>query len=106
EIADQIRAADMRPDAVARLHADALRTEVHRLLEQRRREDPVADDLLLAVDVLDEMVERLHALLEAGLGARPLAAGDRARNHVEGPRAVDVAAFGVDREGHAHDLDR
>ncbi len=41
-------------------------------------------------------------LLQARLHAAPLARGHRARNDVEGPGTVDVLAFAVDGEGHAH----
>src|SRR5262249_46073049 len=69
------------------------------------REHLVLDDALLVVDVADEQVQRLGALLEPRFGALPLAARDGARDHVEGPGAIDVAPFRVHREGDAHRLD-
>ena len=100
-VAHQIRAADVRPHAQGRRDADALRAEVHRILQQHRREHLVLDDLLPAVDVADEQVQRAHALLQAGFGALPFAERDDARNQVERQRAVDVAAVGVHGEGDA-----
>ena len=105
-IANQIGAADVRPDAVLRRDADALLTEVHRLGEDLGREDAVLDDLLLAVQILDEVVQRGDALLQAAFGLLPFLLWNDSRNDVERPGAVDILAFGIDREGDAHDLDR
>ena len=60
-----------------------------------------AQDLLAVVDVVQEGVERAHALLEPAREAVPLAAAEHARNDVEGDQPLGIAALGVDREGDA-----
>ena len=105
-VAHEIRAADVRPHAAFRLHARALRPVVPRIGQQLLRKDAVLDDLLIGVDVLDEAVERHHALLQSRLGPFPLRPRDDAREDVEGPGPVDVSTVRIDREGDAHRLDR
>ena len=105
-IAHEIRAADVRPDAVRRLAADARRQKVRRRRDDVVRHDAVVDDAPVVVEIVDEVIQRLQPLNQAALDARPLRRLDRARNDVERPRAVDVLAFGVDRERDAHLDDR
>ena len=104
-IAYEIRAADVRPDTVSGLHADALLAEVDRLGEDFGGKNAVPDDLLLAVDVLDEVVQRRDPLFQAALGLLPFLLRNDARDDVERPRSVEHLAFGINREGDAHDLD-
>ena len=68
---------------------------------QLRRDQPVLEHLLRAVDVGQEQVERLHPLAHAGLDHRPVRGRDQARDHVERQDAVDRVAVAVDREGDA-----
>ena len=96
----------MRPDPPAWLHPYALGPEVDALGQHLAGKYAVLDDLLRAVDVLDEVVERAGALLQTGLGAFPLLRGDDPGNDVERPGTINVLAFGVDGEGHPHHLDR
>jgi hypothetical protein len=85
----------------------ALRAIVLRRGDDRARHDPVGDALLPVVDVVDEAVQRDHALAQPRLDAQPFTARDRARDDVERPGAVDRAVLlVVDREGDAHRLDR
>ena len=53
------------------------------------------------VDVVQERVQRAHALLEPLRQAVPLAAAEHARDDVEGDQALGIAALRVDREGDA-----
>ncbi len=101
-VAHEIRAADVGPHAVRRFAADAGRQEIRGRRDDVVGHDAVVDDAPVVIQVVDEVVERLQALNQAALDARPLGCLDRARNHVERPGAVDVLAFGVDREGDAH----
>ena len=96
----------MRPNAVLGLDAHALGAEILGFLEQRARKDPVLDDFLIVVQILNEHVQGAHALLQAVFGDFPLRGRNDARDDVEGPGAVDLAGFGVDGEGDAHGLDR
>ena len=104
-VAHQIRAADMCPDVVWCGNADALRTEVDRLGQHLAGHDAVLDDLLVVVKVVDKHVERLHPLLEPGVGLLPFGQRDDARHTIEGPGPVDHVAFGIDSKGNAHQLD-
>ncbi len=105
-IAHEIRAADVGPDAVRRLAADARRQKIRGRRDDVVGHDAVFDDAPVVVEIVDEVVQRLQPLDQAALDARPLRRLDRARDDVERPRAVDVLAFGVDREGDAHLDDR
>ena len=101
--AHQVRAADVRPDALRRVNADALRAKVGRIGQVSAREHVIAHDALLVVDVVDEQIERLRALLQPGFDAPPLVERDHARNDVERPGAIDRSALLViDRKGDPH----
>ena len=53
---------------------------------------PLAEDLLAVVDVLDEAVERAHALRQPALDDRPLVGRQDARHEVERERPVAAGA--------------
>ncbi len=53
------------------------------------------------VDVVQEQVQRPHALDHAGFQDAPLLGGDHARDQVERQDAVDRRGVGIDREGDA-----
>ena len=59
----------------------------------------------MVVDVVDEGVERPHALLEAARDLVPFALQDEAGHDVERPFAVDVRTVVVDGERDAHGTD-
>src|SRR5919197_1370868 len=65
-------------------------------------DDPLPDDLLRVVDVLDEAVERAHALGETPLDVCPLVGRQDARDEVEREGAIAalaaVRAGGVERD--------
>ena len=100
----------MRVDAAGRLDADHLAHEVARAEQERARDLPVADDPLLAVDVVQEEVERAHPLDQAALEPVPLRAGNHARDQVEREDPLDPLLLSVDREAdplvHERELDR
>ena len=54
------------------LMPDALRPVEGRRADDLLGDDPVLDDPLLVVDVVDEQVERVDALLQAALDPVPL----------------------------------
>ena len=100
----------VRVDAAGRLDADHLAHEVARPEEQLARDLPVTDDSLLAVDVVEEEVERAHPLDQAALEPVPLRAGDHPRDQVEREDPLDPLLLAVDREAdplvHERELDR
>ncbi len=99
-VADEIAPADVRPDRPRGVYADALAAEVGRAGDQLRGDDAGADHPLLVVDVVDEQVECVEALDEAGLDGLPLLTGDDPGDDVEGPGAVEADRAVVDGEGH------
>ena len=109
-VADHVDARHVRVDAAGRLDADHLAHEVARPEEQLARDLPVADDPLLAVDVVEEEVERAHPLDDAAREPVPLRARDHARDQVEREDPLDPLLLAVDREAdplvHERQLDR
>ena len=71
------------------------------LQHQRGRDLAGPQDLLLAVDIAEEGVQRPHPLPQPGRHAVPFGPRDDARDDVEGDQPFGVAAFAVDREGDA-----
>ena len=57
--------------------------------DQLRRDDPVAEDLAVVVDVVDEQVQRPDALLQPALDPVPLVGGDQAGDRVERDDLLD-----------------
>ena len=66
------------------------------------RNDAVLEDLLLVIDVVDERVEGVDALLQAALDVVPFGRRDDARHQVEGEDALGAGRVAVDVEGDAH----
>jgi hypothetical protein len=90
------------PDATGR--ADAVRRagEGGPGDDQLPRDDPLANDLAIVIDVVDEQVERAHALREPTLDHAPLVAAQDARDQVEREGPVAGRAVGAARvEGDA-----
>ena len=105
-VPDEIRSADMCPHAQRRIDAAALGPEIPGVRQHLGRKHAVLHDFLIVVQVIDEQVERLHALLETGAHPFPLAARDDARNQVQRPRPVNgTVSLGIHREGDSHFLD-
>ena len=62
---------------------------------------PVGEDPSRAVDVVDEQVDRAHALLEAGREVRPFARREDAGDDVEGDDPLGRLLVAIDGEGDA-----
>ena len=71
------------------------------LLDQFARNAAGPDDLLLVVDVVEEGVEGDDPLLDALRELAPFAAGNDARDKVEGDELFGAVRVSVDREGDA-----
>ena len=98
---DQIAAGDVDVLVVRNVDADDLPAEVAGQHDEPARHDPVAQDLLPVVDVVEEAVQRLDALSQARLDDRPLVGREDAGNRVERQDPLGaLLAFGVDRERH------
>ena len=109
-VADHVDAGHVRVDAAGRLDADHLAHEVARPEEQLARDLPVANDPLLAVDVVEEEVERANPLDDAAREPVPLRARNHARDQVEREDPLEPLLLAVDREAdplvHERQLDR
>ena len=88
----------MAPDALRRLEAHALFAKALGGSDDLPRDNPVLQDLLVVVEVVEEEVEGENALLETLLEAVPLATRDDARDEVEGKGLFDAAIVAVDVE--------
>ena len=99
--ADQIDAADMRPDAVRRTNAQhlgpELRIEEDQVLGQHAR----LQDLLRAINVVKKGVDRLDALHQPLGKPRPFIGEEDARDDVEGDDPLAGVIVAIDGEGDA-----
>ena len=66
-----------------------------------RRDDLFLEDALVGIEVLEEEVQRPHALDEARLDLAPFRAGDDARHQIERENALGALLVAVDGEGDA-----
>ena len=93
---DQVDPRHVDADAVGRADAPDHPVEVRRGGDQLARDDAVADDLGVGVDVVEERLHRPHPLGDAGLDRVPLGGRDHPRHEVQRERSLDAA----DVEGH------
>ena len=87
-VADQVDARDVDAHPVGRDDARGLAVEVLARGDQPARDDAVAQDLLLAVDVVEVHLQRLDPLLDAALEPGPLGRRDHPRHQVQRERAL------------------
>ena len=85
-VADEVDARDMDTHTVRRVDSGGLAVEVLAGRDKSPRDQPVAQDVLLAVDVVEVMLQRLDPLRDAALEPRPFGGGDDARHEVERER--------------------
>ena len=71
-----------------------------RLLDVEARDDPVAQDVLLVVDVVEEEVQRDDPLGQAGFQMLPLGRRDHPRHGIERENPLGPAVVVIDVEGH------
>jgi hypothetical protein len=95
----------MRVHTAGHVHTHHLGAELRVLENLVGRDMAGLDDFLVVVHVVDEAVERRHALHQTGLHALPLVGRNDAGNQVKGDQALGagtVFVFGaVHREGDA-----
>ncbi len=96
-VADQVDAGDVDPDAVGRHDARGLPVEVVAGGHQPARDHPVAQDLLVAVDVVEVGLQRGDALFDAAFQPGPFGGRDHPGHQVQRERAL----LAVQREGDA-----
>ncbi len=101
-MADQVRAGNVAPNAAGRIPADALLAKGLCRQDDIAWHDEVLEDLLAVVEVIDEEVQRVDALLEALFQAGPLGGRDDARHDVEGEDLLQPRLLPIDIESDAH----
>ena len=82
-VADDVDAGDVDAHAVRRPDAGGVAVEVLTRRHQPARHHAVAQDLLVAVDVVEETLQRAHPLGDAGLQSGPLGRRDHPGNQVQ-----------------------
>ena len=87
-VADQVDAGDVDANSVGRPDAHRLAMEVFARGDQPFGNDPVAQDLLLAVDVVEEHLQGLDPLGDSTFELRPFSCRDDSGNHIEGKGAL------------------
>ena len=96
-----VDAGDMRVDAAGHLHAlhfaPILRVAEHPFRGHYAR----LQDALFVIDIVQEEVERIDALLQTLLEQPPFRRVNDARDDVEGNQAFGAGIFPVNREGDA-----
>lgn len=98
----EVDACDVAPDAVWGLQAFALRAEGSGGFDNMARDDAVAQDSLLVVDVCNKQIEGLDSLLEPLIDAVPFLAGDNSWKDIEGEDFLLALLASVDVEGDTH----
>ena len=101
-VAHEVDARHHAARGVRHRDAEGLALEAVGRHHERARHDAVGDRGCLAdVEVVEEAVERRHALDEAALDRRPFLGGNDARHQVHRPHPLDARGLAVDREGDA-----
>ena len=90
-VADQVDPADVDAHAVGRLDPGRLAVEVRGGGDHAARDDALVEHPAGVVHVVEEALQRLDALLDAGLDPRPLVHLDHAGEDVERERALLAA---------------
>ena len=97
----QVDAGDVAVDARGRGHALALGQVALAGVEKLLREHAVRNDALLAVDVFQKQIERVHPLHEAAVKLLEFRMRDDARNRVKRKELLVKGLVLVDAEFHA-----
>ena len=100
-VPDQVDAGDVRIHLVGQVqpdHRDLVGVVGEHLLG---RDHAGLEDLLLVVDVVQEPVERRHALLQALREHFPFGVGNDARDRVERDQPLGAGLVAIDRESNA-----
>ena len=91
----------MRIDAARRIEPHHLRHEGFVLEDHVARDAARPQNLLAVIDVVQEGVERPHALLDAGRKPPPFEGGEDARHDIEGDEAFGGLFGAIDGKGDA-----
>ncbi len=97
-----IDAGDLHIDIVRHLEAAHYR-QIERIVEDDiGRQKAAFENLLRAIDIGEEHIQRLDALEEAGFEPLPFGAADNARHDIEGDQPLRRVFAAIDGEGNAN----
>ncbi len=99
--ADDVDPGDMGPDVVRRAMALHFRPVARIAEHEVLGHDSGADDLLRAIDVGEEHVQRLDALDQSRFQPQPFVMAEQARDDVERDQALGGLLVAIDGEGDA-----
>ena len=97
-VTHQVDAADVAPNSLRRVEPDARLQKVARRQDEVFRHDAVLEDALGVINVVNEQVERLDALLQAVLDGGPVRRADDAGQDVKRKDALGARFVAVHRE--------
>jgi len=100
--ADDVDAGDVRVDAAGHIDAVHLGAVLLVLEHLVGRHLSGPDDVLAVVDVVQEHVQRAHALTQPCLELLPFVGRDHARDHIEGNQPLRAGRFAVNGERDAN----
>ena len=98
---NKVRAADVDVNPARHVGADELPAEGGSLKHEPRGHHPIAEDVLLVVDVPEKEIERVDPLREPGLDLPPLSGRDDPRHRIHRPDPFDSLLGAIDRESDA-----
>ena len=96
-----VDADDMRIDAARRIEPHHFRHEGFILQDHVARDAPRPQDFLAMIDIVQESVERPHALFDPGRQPAPFGGGENARHDIEGDQPFRGLFGAIDRKGDA-----
>ena len=100
-VAHHVAAANVDVDVLRHRHADHLGPVMLGGEHVLGRDDLFLEDALVGIEVLEEQIQRLHALDQARLDLRPFRIRDDARHEIERENALGALLVAVDGEGDA-----
>jgi hypothetical protein len=101
-VAHDVDARDVGVDAAGDVDALHLRAVLGVAQHLFLGDDARLQDLLVVVNIVNEGIQRPHALLQAAFEPDPLFQGQDARHDVEGDEALGAFLLPVDGEGDSH----
>src|SRR5580704_13649677 len=93
-------------DAAGNFDADYFASKMRAGIHERTRNLAIAEDALLAINILQKKIERYHALGKAALDFLPLRIREDARNQIEGKQSLGAATVAINGESDSLNQER
>ena len=100
--ANQIGSGDVAPNPSWRLHPLYLFQKAFARLDHVLRQDSIANDLLVVIDVVDKHVQRTNPLLQTPFDVEPFLLLNHARNEIKRPYFFRSCGVTIDIESDSH----